>query len=63
MDERVQLRRGGWFATGDDRERGWSGPWRTKEAAEAADREDYTTAHDLDRAAPRSPNDRGGGHG
>lgn len=51
MSERVAeiaLCRGGWFVCDESRV-GWSGPWRTKEAAEAARVGDYARAHEIER--------------
>ena len=58
MDRRVTKRRSGWFAfKGNPDNEELSGPWRTKEAAEAAYRDAYAEAHRLDRAATKdTPN-------
>ncbi|MBY3155378.1 hypothetical protein HFO56_23930 [Rhizobium laguerreae] len=42
----VEKRRGGWFAK--DEAKGWSGPWKTEEAAKAAAEERYADARLLD---------------
>ena len=44
----VQKRVGGWFVC-DERGPGWSGPWRTKEAAFAAALNDYDEANRIER--------------
>ena len=46
----IERRAGGWFILDD--ENGWSGPWRSSDAAEAARRGDYAEAHRLQRSAP-----------
>ena len=43
----IERRRGGFFVI-DDVD-GWSGPWRTEAAAQAAERGDYDTAQQLHR--------------
>lgn len=45
----IVLRRGGYFVTGTS----WSGPWRTREAAELAMDGEYTLAHEEERRAVR----------
>ena len=44
----ILQRRGGWFVAHEDTE-GWSGPWASEEAAEAARDGDFDKAHDLER--------------
>lgn len=50
-EQTVQLRAGGWFACYDGDEGNWSGPWNTKEAAQAAYALDYDSAHLLHTSA------------
>jgi hypothetical protein len=45
----IVLRAGGWFVEGET----FSGPWNTKEAAQAARALDYDTAHLLHNSAKR----------
>ena len=47
----VVLARGGWFAVFTEQDNAGSGPWRTKEGAEAALAKDYVRANELDRNA------------
>lgn len=44
----IVRRKGGWFVTGES----WSGPWRSKEAAELAAGGKYGLAHQADRVRP-----------
>jgi hypothetical protein len=48
IERKVELRRGGWFVI--DEVRGWSGPWKTEQAAKAAARHAYGEAHDIEKA-------------
>ena len=50
---KVCERAGGWFAPQVPGTTGASGPWRTREAAEAASRGMFFEAWDLDREASR----------
>ena len=47
----VVLARGGWFSVWSEDDRAGSGPWRSKEAAEAALARDYIAAQELNRKA------------
>jgi hypothetical protein len=48
----IELRRGGWFVT--DELNGFSGPWKSKEAAEAAEAGDFDEAHRLNNRKPEN---------
>jgi len=51
-DQTIVLRKGGYFV---EWKVGWSGPWKTLQAAELARDGDFRAAHAAERATPLSP--------